>query len=65
MPYRLTKLETVVFEARALEAFVNDGLVEFENDSVEVTEKGKFFVRNIAAAFDPNLKNALQKFSKA
>ena len=31
---------TVGFEAQALEAFVNDGLVEFENDSVEVTEKG-------------------------
>ena len=56
---------TVSFETQAFEGFVNDGLVNFDTESVEVTEKGKFFVRNIAAAFDPNLKNALQKFSKA
>ncbi|HPR59687.1 MAG TPA: coproporphyrinogen III oxidase, partial [Prolixibacteraceae bacterium] len=57
--------ETVVFEVQAFEGFVNDELVIFDAESVEVSEKGKFFVRNIAAAFDPNLKNALQKFSKA
>jgi oxygen-independent coproporphyrinogen-3 oxidase len=57
--------ETVGFEAQAFEGFVNDELVIFNAESVEVTEKGKFFVRNIAAAFDPNLKNAIQKFSKA
>lgn len=55
----------VGFEAQAFEGFVNDELVNFDAESVEVSEKGKFFVRNIAAAFDPNLKNALQKFSKA
>lgn len=55
----------VGFEARTFEGFVNDELVNFDAESVEVSEKGKFFVRNIAAAFDPNLKNALQKFSKA
>jgi oxygen-independent coproporphyrinogen-3 oxidase len=57
--------KTVEFEMQTFEGFVNDGLVKIDAESVEVTEKGKFFVRNIAAAFDPNLKNALQKFSKA
>ncbi len=56
---------TVGFEQPAFSNFVADGLVKIEPESVEVSEKGKFFVRNIAAAFDPNLKNALQKFSKA
>lgn len=57
--------KTVEFEMQSFEGFVNDGLVKIDAESVEVSEKGKFFVRNIAAAFDPNLKNALQKFSKA
>lgn len=57
--------KTVGFETAELEGFADDGLVKINAESVEVTEEGKFFVRNIAATFDPNLKNALQKFSKA
>jgi oxygen-independent coproporphyrinogen-3 oxidase len=57
--------KTVAFEAQEFAGFVIDGLINVTSEEVEVTEKGKFFVRNIAAGFDPNLKNALQKFSKA
>jgi oxygen-independent coproporphyrinogen-3 oxidase len=56
---------TVVFDEKTLSEFVSDGLIKFGPGEIEVTDLGKFFVRNIAASFDPNLKNALQKFSKA
>jgi len=56
---------TVSFDENSLSEFVSDGLIKFVAGAIEVTDLGKFFVRNIAASFDPNLKNALQKFSKA
>jgi oxygen-independent coproporphyrinogen III oxidase len=56
---------TVSFDENTLTQFVSDGLIKFEPGEIEVTDLGKFFVRNIAANFDPNLKNALQKFSKS
>jgi oxygen-independent coproporphyrinogen-3 oxidase len=56
---------TVSFDENTLSEFVSDGLIKFEAGEIEVTDLGKFFVRNIAASFDPNLKNALQKFSKS
>jgi oxygen-independent coproporphyrinogen-3 oxidase len=56
---------TVSYDENTLSELVSDGLIKFEADEIEVTDLGKFFVRNIAASFDPNLKNALQKFSKA
>jgi oxygen-independent coproporphyrinogen-3 oxidase len=57
--------KTLAFEEDSLSDFDSDGLISYNDNSLEVIEKGKFFVRNIAAHFDPNLKNALQKFSKA
>jgi oxygen-independent coproporphyrinogen-3 oxidase len=56
---------TVSFDENTLSEFVSDGLITFGPGEIEVTDLGKFFVRNIAASFDPNLKNALQKFSKS
>ena len=56
---------TVAFDENLLAGFVADGLINFGPGEIEVTDLGKFFVRNIAASFDPNLKNAMQKFSKA
>ncbi|WP_217447766.1 oxygen-independent coproporphyrinogen III oxidase [Maribellus comscasis] len=48
-----------------LDNFAEDGLLNFNPDEIAVTDSGRFFVRNIAASFDPNLKNAAQKFSKS
>lgn len=56
---------TVLYEEAVLAGFISDGLIACTPDAVEVTDLGKFFVRNIAASFDPNLKNAIQKFSKS
>jgi oxygen-independent coproporphyrinogen III oxidase len=45
--------------------FVNDGLLEYNNNEVMVTERGRFFIRNIAASFDPAVGELGKTFSKA
>ncbi|MDD4224931.1 MAG: oxygen-independent coproporphyrinogen III oxidase [Mariniphaga sp.] len=45
---------------------ISDGLLQIEKGSnFTVTERGRFFIRNIASQFDPGLKKATQRFSKA
>ena len=61
-------LETLVFPQ--LENYKADGLVKFDHTNVQVTEKGKNFIRNICSAFDLHMlrSNDLQSkqlFSKA
>ncbi|MBN2636049.1 MAG: coproporphyrinogen dehydrogenase, partial [Prolixibacteraceae bacterium] len=56
---------TVELESEKLDDFVADGLLKYSANEISVTNTGRFFVRNIAASFDPNLKNAMQKFSRA
>lgn len=43
-------------ELEALESFREDGLIEITNNSLAVTETGKFFIRNICMSFDQYLK---------
>uniref|UniRef100_UPI0032176C12 oxygen-independent coproporphyrinogen III oxidase n=1 Tax=uncultured Draconibacterium sp. TaxID=1573823 RepID=UPI0032176C12 len=56
---------TINYDENSLNQFVSEGLLSFTNDEVSVSDSGKFFVRNIAASFDPGMKTATQKFSKA
>lgn len=61
-------LEAFVFPQ--LENYKADGLVEFDHNHIQVTEKGKNFIRNICSAFDLHMlrSNDLQStqlFSKA
>jgi oxygen-independent coproporphyrinogen-3 oxidase len=54
------------FEEKQMESFVVDGLLQKEQGTVfKVTDAGRFFIRNIASKFDPNLKNEKKRFSKA
>lgn len=41
-----------------------DGLVDVDDDGIQVTERGRFLVRNIASTFDTNLRDRT-RFSKA
>ncbi len=56
---------TINYETASLAQFADEGLLRFDNDEIVVLDQGKFFVRNIAANFDPGMKNATQKFSRA
>ncbi len=58
--YNLTQVDFNI-----LKDFESEGLLSFDNDVLTLTRKGQFFMRNIAAAFDPNMKNNQKNFSKA
>ncbi len=46
--------------------FVEDGLLQVPKEGdFKLTGIGRFFIRNIAAQFDPNLTRSTKKFSKA
>lgn len=49
----------------ALEGFESDGLIEQTEDGIIVTDRGRFFIRNIAAAYDPLVKETDKHFSKS
>jgi len=48
-----------------LATFEKEGFLSFDNHKAVLTHKGQFFMRIIAAAFDPNMKNNKKSFSKA
>lgn len=53
------------YDERELQVFASEGLLEFTDSELHVSEKGRFFVRNVAASFDPNLLGKGKTFSKA
>ena len=48
-----------------LSTFDDEGLILYDGKTLEVTQQGMFFLRNIASAFDPLQKNTDKKFSKS
>lgn len=47
--------------AAELEMFANDGILELDAGRVRITETGKPFIRNVAAAFDVYLRTAIRQ----
>ena len=54
-------------ELQELEPLADDGLIDIQYASVEVTDRGRYFLRNIASTFDAYLPSASVKniYSKA
>lgn len=52
-------------QSNQLKTFESEGLIIFNEDEIHITEIGKFFIRNIAATFDPKMQNTTKNFSKA
>ena len=44
--------------------FIEDGILEIDNDKVHVFENGRLFTRNIAMKFDPLVKKNIGTYSK-
>lgn len=63
----LTELPDEAYPDRIeLEPLIDDALISVENETLLVTEKGRTFLRNIAALVDPRLRIARQQtYSKA
>lgn len=51
-----TYFEEIPSIFQQLESFEEDGLLNFTSNGIQITEKGKAFVRNICMAFDMRLK---------
>ncbi len=58
--YQITKVDT-----KALKQYEKEGFLSFNNNELKLKPKGQFFMRIIAAAFDPNMKTNKKNFSKA
>ena len=58
--YKITQVDLA-----SLETFKAEDFLSFNNDFLQLTDKGQFFMRIIAAAFDPNMRNNTKNFSKA
>lgn len=56
---KLTKFSPNMFDE-----FVADGLMEYENDIISVTELGMFFIRNIATTLNPAYTEGKGVYSK-
>ncbi len=58
--------DTIQYNDEILKEFVDDGLLSIpDEETIQINQLGRFFIRNIAASFDPNLKVSSKKFSKA
>lgn len=48
-----------------LQKFIDDGLIHEKANGFEISELGSLFIRNIAAAFDPEYRQQKNKYSKS
>ncbi len=62
---RETLLSELALNPEKTAAFIADGLIEADENGIRILEKGKFFIRNIAAALDPLTEKGGKSFSKA
>lgn len=60
-------LKTIMgWDPEVLKELEEDQLIKLKNEQIEIRERGKFFIRNVAAVFDPLQKvDTGRKFSKS
>jgi oxygen-independent coproporphyrinogen III oxidase len=59
-------MSIIQFDLSRVKPLKADGLIEISNTGVTITDKGRFFIRNIAVAFDPGMITPTdKKFSKS
>ena len=56
--------EMIDFSYENFDDFIEDGILEIENEKVNVFENGRLFTRNIAMKFDPLVKKNIGTYSK-
>jgi oxygen-independent coproporphyrinogen-3 oxidase len=52
------------YNSEILADMKNDGILDFDDNTIRITADGSPFVRNVAAALDPLMKNTTKSFSK-
>ena len=63
LPVEEVKAATAYNEARLAE-FTADGLIEYDNQRIQMTADGRLFVRNVAASLDKLMLGTTKSFSK-
>ncbi|GAO31588.1 hypothetical protein [Geofilum rubicundum] len=53
------------YSEEKMQPYVADGLLLINNDTLNITESGRFTIRNIVAELDPKLNSDNQRFSKS
>ena len=56
--------EMIDFSYENFDDFIEDGILEIQNEKVNVFENGRLFTRNIAMKFDPLVKKNIGTYSK-
>lgn len=56
--------QAIHYDETQLKELQTDGLITFDTNSVKLTNDGMTFVRNVAATFDPMMRNNHKLFSK-
>ncbi len=56
--------EVIHYNESVLKQFQDDGIIQFSDENIKVTDEGVLFIRNVAASFDPLLVAGNQMFSK-
>ncbi len=64
VPQNRLKEQFIPEMSRLLE-FSDEGLLEFSDDELKVTETGSFFIRNIAASLDPAFNSENNRYSRS
>jgi len=59
-----TLRRAVRIDGKVLGDLQDDGLITFTDNEIRVTGDGSFFIRNVAAALDPEYREAVQTYSK-
>ncbi|MCA1747160.1 MAG: hypothetical protein LC655_05655, partial [Bacteroidales bacterium] len=55
----------VGYDPAKLEGMRRDGLLEYDDEGLWVTETGSMFIRNIAVLFDPAYSEQVNRYSKS
>ena len=56
--------DAIEFTLEKFNDFIEDELMEFENDIIKVNLMGRLVIRNIAMKFDPMLNSGVGTYSK-
>ncbi|MBR4840474.1 MAG: oxygen-independent coproporphyrinogen III oxidase [Paludibacteraceae bacterium] len=55
----------VHYDDSALRSMAEDGIIQYDDKEIEMTELGHPFVRNVAASLDPLMQKSTKQFSKS
>jgi oxygen-independent coproporphyrinogen-3 oxidase len=53
------------YDNQALQQFESDQIIELSDETIQITDNGLPFIRNVAASFDPLIKDTNKTFSKS